>query len=163
MEKLEKEKKFDELLQKFKYFDDHVNNLADAMMYVAIADTPDADRKQDILTGLALARLELQEMFELREDYTKLNDVSDSEIKMPTVTDTPTDAHQLQQQITDANIRFGEILNVLCSREVIDDGITLDWMRKSIADTRMLLDRLTNDSPTDWYKNCTEVYTFVQF
>ena len=148
MEKLEKEKKLDELLQKFKYLDDHVNNLANAMMYVAIADTPDADRKQDILTGLALARMELQEMYELREDYAK-KDVSDSEMKKASMTDTHTDAHQLQQQITDMNIRLGEILTVLCSREIIDDGATLDWMRKSIADARMLIDRLTNDSPTD--------------
>lgn len=149
MEKSEKEKKFDELIEKFKYFDDFVNNLADAMMYVAIdANTSDAERKQDILTGLALARLELQEMYELREDYAK-KDVSDSEMKKASMTDTHTDAHQLQQQITDMNIRLGEILTVLCSREVIDDGITLDWMRKSIADTRMLLDRLTGDSKTD--------------
>ncbi len=148
---MEKEKKFDELIEKFKFFDDHLNNLADAMTYVAIVpNTPNADptRKQDILTGLALARMELQEMYELREDYAK-KDVSDSEMKKASMTDTHTDAHQLQQQITDMNIRLGEILTVLCSREIIDDGATLDWMRKSIADARILLNRLTDDSSTD--------------
>ncbi len=157
MEKLEKEKKFDELIEKFKFLDDHVNNLADAMMYVTIvANTPDANGNcerpawiEDVLSGLALARLELQEMYELRKDYANPKSVSDSELKKPSLTDTHTDAHQLQQQITDMNIRLGEILTVLCSCKVIDDGITLDWMRKSIADTRMLLDRLTVDSPTD--------------
>lgn len=151
MEKLKEEKLFDELIEKFKYFDDHVNNLADAMMYVTIvANTPDADGNcerpawiEDVLSGLALARLELQEMYELRKDYVEC------EKKKVSVTETPTDTHQLQKQITDTNNRFGEILTVLCSRDVIDDGPTLDWMRKSIADARMLLDRLTSDSPTD--------------
>jgi len=150
MEKLEKEKKFDELIEKFKYFDDHVNNLADAMMYVAIdANTSDAERKQDILTGLALARLELQEMFELREDYANSKDVPDSVEKEAECDRGSLGAHQLQQEITATNSCFGEILNVLCSREVIDDGATLEWMRKSIADARILLGRLSDDSSSD--------------
>ena len=90
MEKSEKEKKFDELMKKFSWFDAHVNTLADAMMYVAMfADTHDAGGncvrpgwKQDVLSGLALARLDLQEMFEMREDYAHSGNLSASQTKV---------------------------------------------------------------------------------
>ncbi len=157
MEKLEKEKKFDELIKKFSWFDDHVNNLADAMMHVAmIANTHETEGNcvrpawiQDVLTGLALARLDLQEMFELREDYANSKDVPDSVEKEAECDRGSLGAHQLQQEITATNSRFGEILNVLCSKDTIDDGAILDWMRKSIADARILLNRLSDDSSTD--------------
>lgn len=148
MEKVSKEKKFDELIEKFKFFDDHLNNLADAMTYVAIVpNTPNADptRKQDILTGLALARMELQEMYELRENYANSKEVSDSVVKEQNATDV----HKLQQEIKDTNIHLGEVLNAICRREVIDDGATLERVRKSIAEARMLLNKLTGDSSTE--------------
>ncbi len=157
MEKLEKEKKFDELIQKFSWFDLHVNNLADAMMYVAmVADTHDAEGncvrptwKQDVLNGLALARLDLQEMYEMREDYANPKDVSDPKTEVQDTTDVHSDSHQLLLEIKAAYQCLGEVLDVICSRETIDDGATLDWMRKSIAGARILLNRLSDDSSTD--------------
>ena len=156
MEKLEKEKKFDELIKRFSWFDFHVNNLADAMMYVAmVADTHDAEGncvrptwKQDVLNGLALARLDLQEMFELREDYAN-QDVPDPKTKTQDTTDIHSDSHQLLTEIKVANRCLGEVLDAICSRVTINDGVSLDWMRKSIADARILLNRLANDSSTD--------------
>ena len=154
MEKLEKEKKFDELIKKFSWFDLHVNNLADAMMYVAmVGHTFDANGnsveptwKIDVLTGLAMARADLQELYELHADSKNESAQSIKEHNKDSA--RPVMDH-LQQEIMATNSRFGEILNALCSREVIDDGATLEWMRKSIADARILLDRLSDDSSSD--------------
>lgn len=157
MEKLEKEKKFDELIQKFSWFDVHVNNLADAMMHVAmVGATYDAQGnvvvpnwKKDILIGLALARVDLQELYELRENYVTSKEVSDSEAKEQNATDVLPVVHQLSQEITDTNSHLGEVLNAICSREFIDDGATLERVRKSIAEARMLLDKLTDNSSAE--------------